>query len=916
MPDVRRIVPVAPEQAPDPLLHNPNHGDSIVSNHNRWSRTAFEFKDVSSDTWCELSFRIFWHPEEKSRTVHDFAAIGVDFLTEDGSSIEFAYVPGLVRTQIDPHSCYIAGPDYYERSDDLAHSARIQVSFLVPAPAKRLSLTVRSWRNSHPFTIRDLHLHQSVQTISADEQLDPADTTKATPRRTWIALNSTPIWLNYAVVPGHKLFVRGQIVSENPEGHGALARIVFRDVQGIMLPDLYEEVAVSPDVGPFIDIPIHRQTRRFTLELIPPPKAATVSLGFQTWRDETKINLVTPLEVSVGDDLLLENILADDQADARAFLRSALERLERSSDPERPIRSTAKLRQLIDREALSSLVTIHDKLRAVQHGETSAIVDGRLTLCNHEPWPVPETLEWTEDPYQSPAWRLEFQSLSWLLDLARQPESSGLARALDLATSWSRANAWGQPQDSLSAYPLSLATRTEVLLHLLSLGTVRKVSDSGVRQEILLSEAIRHAFALAEILSQNIFTNSILQVRAASALLAVARAVPNFSMAAYWASIAMAQLHNGFDQLIGPEGFWVEQSQHSRLEIISLGLVLVSILEETSENGEFRTHLLDRLKDGLRVIVAITDPAGMLPPFGDVPHGHHHASWLRRLISIHGRSLLSDRKLAEELSYPTGPRMFASKPAGVVTFRHYDHKTHWGYLCASFNEQRHENGHFDCGAFVYAAGGVRWITDPGGSGLLDAGPARQYLLSSRAHNVAIPNGREQSAGSGWIEAQTSFRNGWAVRIGTNVYGPSYSHSRAIICLDDLNTIAVIDKFQATEKRISVEGLLHFGEDIAVALAGANLAIGIRNRNRLRIIPHLIEGRFDGFVIQNGNHSRPGVLQGFLSYETGGLRPANVLSYKFSGSERACGGTILTMNERGLKTIQELLTSQEIRDLLS
>ena len=402
------------------------------------------------------------------------------------------------------------------------------------------------------------------------------------------------------------------------------------------MPPPYEEVAISPDIGAFFDIPIHRQTRRFTLELVPPPQAATVALGFQTSRDETEIHLVTPLEVSTGDDLLLENVLADDQVDVRTFLAAVLQRLGEAPDPERSIRSAARFKHLIDREALTSLSTIHDKLRAVQYGERNAVTDSRLALCSYEPWLLPETLEWTEDPYQSPAWRLEFQSLSWLLDLARRPEFGGPARALDLAVSWSHANPWGRSRDPLSAYPLSLAVRTEVFLHLLSFSTARQVSVSDGKQEVLLAEAVRHAFALAEILSQNIFTHSILQVRTAAALLAVSRAIPNFPMAAYWASIAIAQLRNGFDQLIGSEGSSVEQSQHSRLEIISLGLILVDSPEKMAEAAEFRDHLLDRLKDSLRVIVAITDPNGMLPPFGDVHHDYHHASWLRRLISIHG----------------------------------------------------------------------------------------------------------------------------------------------------------------------------------------------------------------------------------------------------------------------------------------
>src|SRR3712207_8739979 len=53
-----------------------------------------------------------------------------DFRTEDGSTIDFAYVPGLTRTQIDPHSHYIAGPDYYDCGSSLAHRSEEHTSEL------------------------------------------------------------------------------------------------------------------------------------------------------------------------------------------------------------------------------------------------------------------------------------------------------------------------------------------------------------------------------------------------------------------------------------------------------------------------------------------------------------------------------------------------------------------------------------------------------------------------------------------------------------------------------------------------------------------------------------------------------------------------------------------------------------------
>jgi hypothetical protein len=322
------------------------------------------------------------------------------------------------------------------------------------------------------------------------------------------------------------------------------------------------------------------------------------------------------------------------------------------------------------------------------------------------------------------------------------------------------------------------------------------------------------------------------------------------------------------------------------------------------------------LNDSLKIIVGVTDPAGMLPPMGDTPRGYHHASWLRRLISNYGRSLLSDPKLAEELSYPTGPRTFVSEEDGIVVFRDYERKPQWSYLCASFGEQRYENGHFNCSSFVYTARGNQWITDPGGSSIHDTGTTRKYLASSKAHNVAIPDGRDQSSGVGWVNARASLNNANIMRIGTNVYGPRYEHARTIICLDNLDAIAIFDRFRSSENSISFEGLLHFEANVAVALASASLAVGFRSKNRLRIIPHVLTGQFGGMGIDNGRNDRLGSLQGFVSHPLGGLQPANVLTYKFFGSGDVCGGMILTINEQGHRRIMDLLADQKARDLLT
>lgn len=918
MPDVRCILPSPRDQAAEGS-QNPNGDIHLVANHNRWSRVVFDFKDVSGDEWCELSFQMAWNPAEEARAVHDFASVGIDFMTDDGSSIDFAHVPGLSRTQIDPHSYYLVGPAYYGQGSEHSHTSRVHFAFSIPAPARHLTVTIRSWRNSHPFTVSDLKIYQTIQ-ASANAQGTYENSqsnylTASASRRAWWDLNTTPRWQSYGIVPGTPLIVRGQLVNRGPESEGALARIIFRDAQGEDVPAPYEGISSSSEVGPFIDIPVHRQTRRFTLELAPPPQAATVEFGFQTWRDEALISLVVPLEVSIGDDLMLENILEDDNPSALSFVAEVCNRLGR------PLSSDSKMRvnpvdQFIMAENLGPLVTLHDRLRTIQRGEVSTVVDNRLLLCGLEPWPIPETLEWTEDPYNSPAWRLEFQSLSWVLDLAGNPKLGGPARAADLALSWAQSNPWGQPKDALSAYPLSMAVRAEVLLHLLALNAASKGKKDVNHQQGLFAEIVRYGLALSEIVSQNIFPPSIIQLRTACALLAISRANPLFPLAAHWISVAIAQLRSGFDQLIGPDGISIEQSLHARLEIISIGLMLSHSLNNMPEAKGFREHLDARLKDCLKIIVGITDPAGMLPPFGDAPPGYHHASWLRRLISGYGRSLLSDSQLAEELSYPTGPRMFAPEGNNVVSFRNYERKPNWSYVHTSFGEQRHENGHFDCSSFVYTARGIRWITDPGGANFHDTGSTRYYLTSSRAHNVALPDGRDQSSGLGWIEARALLDGANIVRIGTNVHGPKYEHARTFICLEDLDTIAIFDRFRNPGNSISIDGLLHFEENIAVALANPKLAIGFRNKSRLRLIPHVLAGHYSGMEIHNGRNGRPGSLQGFVSHPLGGLQPANVLTYTFFGSDDVCGGIILTLNEQGHRRITDLLMKQEVKNLLT
>lgn len=907
MPPARSISPTQSSLAGDDIHY-------IVSNHNRWSRVTLNFDGVEANAWHELSFQVQWDPQEESRSVHDIAIIGVDFLTEDGSSIEFTYVPGLLRSQLDPHSWPIGGPDY-------GHASKVSCSFLVPAPTRSLTISLRSWRNSHAFVIRDPKLRPMLGSMdSADSssgtsaEASPHAGGGVDPRRTWRTLSVTPIWFHYALVQERRLLIRGQIINDGPTSEEALVRVIYRDAKGEALPPPYPEMSAAPVIGAYIDLPVHRQARRFTLDLSPPPAAATVELGFQAWSEQSRMSLVMPLEVSLEDDLLLESISGDEPQDALMFLRSLIARLDTTMDASEA--GTVLLKQLLDLKAVASPLTFHDRLKALQWNAKPTLSNGELTLDDFPPWRLPETPRWAEDPFQSPAWRKEFQSLSWLNPLVQaQEEPQGLVRAVDIALSWSHANPSGQPRDPISAHPLALSARTEALLLLLSL-SARSLKEIGSRKVVaLLAEVVRHAFALAEILGQNVFAHSLVHVHAACALLSVARALPRIPLSAYWAALALAHLRDGFDRMVDEDGVFTEQSPHFQLEAISLGLILARHLEGLPDTKSFRDDLILRLKKSLRTLVAVTSPSGFLPAFGDAPSGYHHAAWLRRLLSGYGKDLLSDAELASELAYPTGHRISCVQREGFIAVRHYERTAQWNYFCTSLSGRQHEHGHFDSTSFIYSANGAAWIVDPRGSELHEGEAARQFLISSRAHNVALPDGREQTAGTGWIEARETFEGASLFQIRTNVHGPEYEHRRIFICLDGLHAIAVFDHFATQDRRVSFEGFLHFDPEIVVALASTQMGVAYRKDRRMRILPQSIKGQFTGLSIDNGRSDRAGTLQGFVARPGGGLQAANVLRYRFSGKGAVCGGVLLAIDQRGAGALSKLLKTAAVRSFI-
>ncbi len=214
----------------------------------------------------------------------------------------------------------------------------------------------------------------------------------------------------------------------------------------------------------------------------------------------------------------------------------------------------------------------------------------------------------------------------------------------------------------------------------------------------------------------------------------------------------------------------------------------------------------------------------------------------------------------------------ASRP-GTLIVRRPDDGAGWSAFTADFSAQVDPQDHRDCTAFTFATGGLRWITEGEG----------QHVATARAHNVALPDGREPGVGAGRAREALRLGDATVYRVETTVHGPDYRHVRTFVLLEDLSGIAVFDRFATRERPLAVEGFLHLDPAATVALDASRRVFGLCGGRRLHILPCTLVGRFDDLAL-----SRDG-----LAPRSGhGAHGGPVLRYGLSGTGIVEGGLLI------------------------
>ena len=851
---------------------------------------VLSYEGLTAGQWYEFGAYLVCASEEAFTGVQEFGALGFAFLAEDRSEIDFAQVPGLARTSMDAHGDWFAGPAATGGGGAGGRTTYLRRCFFLPGPAVAVAVVIRSWRNAHPFRILDPTLRPAGRRPRRSR--DPLT------RDGRIALGPRPVWFRHGLVAGRALVFKGQVITRE-RTEGALARIGFRDAGGSVIPPPYPETLATLTVPAYLDIPVHRQAYRFTLAVSPPPRAATLEIGFATWDADSGLALAAAPDVYLDDDLRLSALVDGPDTGAEGFLARLLGRL--GTAPDDAHASGAPIRPYLDPDRLAKRPSPLRTFIRLRDGPDACVWTGTaVRIASWPAWTLPDAHDWAADPFRAQPWRLAFQSLAWTCDAAESPERAVRDWAVAVGLSWSRANPWGQPPDALSLQPACMALRLEAMLCLLTASLDGDAADLHA-VAVLGGEVVRHAAALAEILGQHTVAGALVEVQVAAALLAAGLALPAFPMARHWTHLATIALLSGFRALVDSEGVIAEPSYHRRLEILTLAVALRPVLDVPPDLAPLAEFLDQRLPKACTATLALFEPDGALPPVDDAPG---HAGWDRWLERLAAASpWLRPADLPRGATAAGRSRPVDAIRRGDLVLRRPDDGTGWAAFTADFSGQAQPQDHRDCTTFTFATGGVRWITEAGGS-----------HRAARAHNVAVPDGREPTAGIGVVQASVLLGEATAHCIATSVHGPDYRHVRAFVLLADLSGLAVVDRFLTGDRPLSVEGFLHLDAAVVVALDPSRRVIGLRGERRLHIVPHALTGRLDTLTVGRTwadlpeTHSLPGAAHEDLANP--------VLRYSFSGERSVVGGLLIAVSPASLNRLMRAVEDPSFQSALA
>ena len=438
-------------------------------------------------------------------------------------------------------------------------------------------------------------------------------------------------------------------------------------------------------------------------------------------------------------------------------------------------------------------------------------------------WQVPTDPDWSEDPYRNLSWAAGYQSLAWLVTLARGYRAGDAAMGDELRhylLSWIAANPVHQPQSVRSWYNGAVHRRTNAIIAAWDVLLVVLDDDELAQVMIALHH---HGAQLGSYLGRERFHGHNHNLFHALALLNLANNVPVLAQASAWREQALQRMHALLGEMVNPRD-GVSTEQAATYHYLAMRLFVQAQLYLVSNGRAFTQANLALLTEMTRFGALLPDPAGLIPAIGDTGFGGTDAT-ARDLLGQFDKLGLATPEAQFVLSRGKNGRRPADASfflgEGLAIFRpSFGEVGDWDddlHVVADMGPSSRVHGHDDAMNVVMTAHGEQLLVDSGGPYQYGVDERRAFT-DVRAHNTVVVDGRGYSAGDAVIESTLDTLD-YSLITGAHEKSPGVQHRRTVMVVKP-SLVLVVDDLQATDGREHTFNLLyHLAPDSDVVAAG-------------------------------------------------------------------------------------------------
>lgn len=385
---------------------------------------------------------------------------------------------------------------------------------------------------------------------------------------------------------------------------------------------------------------------------------------------------------------------------------------------------------------------------------------------------IPSTW-WRNPPVTTPLWRMYFQGLMWIRDVANTAVATGDAEAIDALVQAAAASLTANPDPGTAAYGWDEGTN---LRRQESLNCLYRASNGDSRIVPAIEATARANMDVTRYYGPPYHTPHNHGVMANLALLDAGQLLDRST----WRSTAVTRLVADSSGAFTAGGVSIEQSTGYHVfntqiwHEVSLALAAYPDPAISSAAPGIEAQVVK----AQNVTAHMTDPLGRLVPYGD-----------------------GNDQPGNTSAQPSAT--VRDDAAGLVTGRWSWTDPMTSYYLIRYGPPRRAHGHQDRGSLVWTTLGVPVLIDPGVFSA-DPGTYTTYQKGTTAHSVQIVSGRTLNT-SAWatVTARTSSGSAHAVLLTDSFYGVPHSRNWRI---DNTNHKVTLTDTIATAGAIS---MLHF-----------------------------------------------------------------------------------------------------------